>query len=124
MNRREFLGISTAALLQSGTNSTAGKPNILLILADDLGYGDLGCYGQQRIRTPNLDRLAGEGVRFTQAYAGATVCAPSRCCLMTGKHTGHASVRGNKNPELGLKTGEPTVASLLKSAGYRTALFG
>ena len=66
------------------------KPNVVFVLADDLGYGDLGCYGQKRIRTPNLDRMAAEGMRFTQFYAGSTVCAPSRCSLMTGLHTGHA----------------------------------
>jgi arylsulfatase A-like enzyme len=103
---------------------TRRPPNIVFILADDLGYGDLGCYGQQQIQTPHLDRWPREGIRFTQAYAGATVCAPSRCCLMTGKHTGHATVRGNKRPELGLGRDEPTVASLLKNAGYSTALFG
>src|ERR671939_74728 len=65
------------------------KPNIIFILADDLGYGDLGCYGQTKIKTPNIDRLAAEGVRFTQCYAGSTVCAPSRSALMTGQHTGH-----------------------------------
>ena len=123
MNRREFLGatIGGGALL---AQVPPKRPNILFILADDLGYGDLGCYGQERIKTPNIDRLAAEGVRFTQAYAGSTVCAPSRCCLMTGKHTGHATVRGNKAPELGLRPDETTVASLLKQAGYRTALFG
>ena len=102
----------------------ARSPNVLLILADDLGYGDLGCYGQQRIKTPNLDRLAAEGIRFTQAYSGATVCAPSRCCLMTGKHGGHATVRGNKRPEVGLRPDEATLPALLKKAGYRTALSG
>jgi arylsulfatase A-like enzyme len=123
MNRREFLGatIGGGALL---AQVPPKRPNILFILADDLGYGDLGCYGQERIKTPNIDRLAAEGVRFRQAYAGSTVCAPSRCCLMTGKHTGHATVRGNKAPELGLRPDETTVASLLKQAGYRTALFG
>ena len=123
MNRREFLGatIGGGALL---AQVPPKRPNILFILADDLGYGDLGCYGQERIKTPNIDRLAAEGVRFTQAYAGSTVCAPSRCCLMTGKQTGHATVRGNKAPELGLRPDETTVASLLKQAGYRTALFG
>jgi arylsulfatase A-like enzyme len=123
MTRREFAGTATASggvLAQRG----AAKPNIVFILADDLGYGDIGCYGQQRIKTPHIDRLAAEGVRFTQAYSGNTVCAPSRCCLMTGKHTGHASIRGNKLPELGLASNETTVASLLKTAGYRTALFG
>src|SRR5436190_14780072 len=73
----------------------AKQPNIIFILADDLGYGDLGCYGQQKIKTPNLDKMARQGLRFTQAYAGSTVCAPSRCALMTGKHTGHCRVRGN-----------------------------
>src|SRR5687767_5150364 len=72
-----------------------GPPNIVLILADDLGYGDLGAYGQQRIKTPHLDRLAKEGLRFTDFYAGCTVCAPSRCVLMTGYHMGHCWVRGN-----------------------------
>jgi arylsulfatase A-like enzyme len=125
MNRREFLSLSAAALLpQSGRAPGAGRPNILFILADDLGYGDLGCYGQKRVRTPNVDRLAREGMRFTQAYAGSTVCAPSRCCLMTGMHTGHATIRGNKKPEVGLRANETTLASLLKQAGYRTALFG
>ena len=71
------------------------KPNIVLILADDLGYGDLGCYGQKKIKTPNLDRLAAEGIRFTDAYAGSTVCAPSRATLMTGIHSGHNRIRGN-----------------------------
>src|SRR5687767_11139803 len=71
------------------------KPSIIFILADDLGYGDLGCYGQKKIKTPNIDRLAAEGMRFTQCYAGSTVCAPSRSALMTGQHTGHTRVRGN-----------------------------
>ena len=73
------------------------KPSIIFILADDLGYGDLGCYGQTKIKTPNLDKLAAEGMRFTSFYAGSTVCAPSRCALMTGLHTGHALIRGNAN---------------------------
>lgn len=123
MNRRQFL--STIAAAPASLNAQAqARPNILFILADDLGYGDLGCYGQRQIQTPALDRLAADGIRFTQAYSGATVCAPSRCSLMTGKHTGHATVRGNKKPEVGLLPNEPTVASLLKSAGYSTALFG
>ena len=73
------------------------KPNIVLIVADDLGFGDLGCYGQKKIRTPNLDRMAAEGMRFTQAYSGNAVCAPSRCVLMTGLHPGHAYIRNNKS---------------------------
>jgi arylsulfatase A-like enzyme len=124
MNRREFLSISTAALLAPRIGAAADKPNILFILADDLGYGDLGCYGQKRVLTPNLDRLALEGVRFMQAYSGSTVCAPSRCSLMTGLHTGHTTIRGNKKPEAGIRPDETTAASLLKQAGYRTAIFG
>jgi arylsulfatase A-like enzyme len=93
-----------------------------LIVADDLGYGDLGCYGQKRITTPNLDRLAAEGRRFTQFYAGCTVCAPSRCVLMTGLHTGHCYIRGNSDHSL--RAGDTTVAELLKRAGYSTGLFG
>ncbi len=98
------------------------KPNIVLILADDLGYGDLSCYGQKILQTPNLDRMAAEGMRFTRHYAGLTVCAPSRCVLMTGKHTGHASVRTNYDPPMSNQTA--TIASLLKSAGYATGAFG
>jgi arylsulfatase A-like enzyme len=98
------------------------KPNIVFILADDLGYGDLGCYGQQRIRTPHLDRLAADGMRFTQFYAGSTVCAPSRCCLMTGLHTGHCLIRGNAKDSL--RPQDVTVAKLLKDAGYATGIVG
>jgi len=72
------------------------RPNIIFILADDLGYGDIGCYGQQKIKTPNIDALAKGGLKFTQFYAGTSVCAPSRASFMTGLHTGHAPVRGNK----------------------------
>lgn len=98
------------------------KPNIIYILADDLGYGDLGCYGQQKIQTPNLDRMATEGMRFTQHYAGSTVCAPSRCALMTGLHTGHCTVRGNV--DVLMRSDEMTVAKLLKQGGYATACVG
>lgn len=98
------------------------KPNIIFVLADDLGYGDLGCYGQESIRTPNLDHLARIGMRFTNHYSGSTVCAPSRCCLMTGLHTGHVSVRGNTN--VLMSPNNDTVAELLKSAGYATACIG
>jgi arylsulfatase A-like enzyme len=123
MDRREFLQLSAVALAPQ-VKSAGTQPNIIFILADDLGYGDLGCYGQQRVRTPHIDQLASEGMRFTQAYAGSTVCAPSRCALMTGMHTGHATVRGNKKPEVGLRPDEVTVASLLKKARYHTAIFG
>ncbi len=100
----------------------ARRPNIVFILADDLGYGDLGCYGQQQIQTPVLDRLAREGMRFTQCYSGSTVCAPSRCTLMTGLHTGHCQVRGNNH--YSLKPETRTVAEVLRSAGYTTAVIG
>ena len=119
------------ALLLSLVAAPRGRtepPNIVFILADDLGYGDLGCYGQARIRTPHLDRMAAEGTRFTQVYAGATVCAPSRSVLMQGLHTGHCRVRGNAgrgNPMAqSLRPGDLTVARLLQEAGYRTGLFG
>ena len=103
------------------------RPNVIFILADDLGYGDLGCYGQKLIKTPCLDKMAAEGLRFTNFYAGCTVCAPSRCVLMTGLHTGHAHVRGNASGDRSiqsLRDGDFTVAELLKKAGYKTALCG
>ena len=99
------------------------KPNVIYILADDLGYGDLGCYGQQEIRTPTLDRMAAEGIRFTRHYSGSPVCAPSRCCLMTGLNTGRAKIRGN-SPKVELDENDTTIATLLKSVGYKTALIG
>jgi arylsulfatase A-like enzyme len=115
-------------LLVSPLPALAQKPNVIFILADDLGYGDLGSYGQKLIQTPNLDRLAKEGMRFTQFYAGSTVCAPSRAVLMTGKHMGHVSVRGNAGAQnmaiQSLRKGEKTVAHVFKDAGYVTALFG
>lgn len=97
-------------------------PNIVLIVADDLGYGDLGCYGQKVLRTPHIDRLAKEGLRFTDFYAGSTVCAPSRCVLMTGLHTGHCLIRGNGKQNL--RPDDVTIAEVLKGAGYRTGCFG
>ena len=105
------------------------KPlNIVLILADNLGWGELGCYGQTKIRTPVIDGLALQGMRFTQAYSGAPVCAPSRCALLTGRHTGHAAIRDNKELEpegqAPLPAGMPTIASLLRERGYATALVG
>jgi len=97
-------------------------PNILLIVADDLGYGDLGSYGQKEIQTPFLDRLASEGVRFTNFYAGSTVCAPSRAALMTGQHTGHTPIRGNSRQPL--PDSSVTMAETLREAGYHTGLIG
>ena len=110
------------SVLQRKLAALHSKPNIIFILADDLGYGELGCYGQKRIKTPNLDRLAAEGVRFTQCYAGSPVCAPSRATLMTGRHTGHVSIRGNAL--VPLAANETTVAEVLKGAGYQTGLIG
>ncbi len=104
------------------TVSAADQPNIIFIMADDLGYGDLGCYGQEVIQTPNIDRLAAEGLRFTDHYAGSTVCAPARCTLMTGLHTGHARVRGNDR--VPLEPDDVTVADVLQAAGYATGLIG
>lgn len=107
------------------------KPNIIYILADDLGYGDLSCYGQTKFSTPNLDKMAAEGMRFTQHYAGSSVCAPSRAALMTGLHTGHSLIRGNyeTGPKgfgagVELRPEDTTVAEVLKGAGYTTALVG
>jgi arylsulfatase A len=104
------------------------KPNIIFILADDLGYGDLGCYGQKKTETPNIDRLANMGVKFTQFYSGSTVCAPARSTFMTGLHTGHTAIRGNVTlkPEgqVPLPDSVTTIAMLLRNAGYSTAAFG
>ncbi|RPI41007.1 MAG: arylsulfatase, partial [Bacteroidetes bacterium] len=106
----------------------AGPPNIIYILADDLGYGDPGCYGQEKFPTPHIDRLARSGVRFTRHYSGSTVCAPSRSALMTGLHTGHTPIRGNREvqPEgqEPLPAGSFTIAEMLKEAGYVTGAFG
>src|SRR5436190_12881829 len=125
----------------SANAASAERPNIVLIMADDLGYGELGCYGQKLIKTPRIDELARDGVRFTDFYCGAPVCAPSRCVLMTGKHLGHAAIRNNRSvpkmfPELRKKYDwefpgnqplpdeEVTVAELLKTAGYATGAIG
>ncbi len=123
--------VSTFVLLVCPTELPAAdfsaNPNIIFILADDLGYGDLGCYGQQLIRTPHLDQMAREGMRFRDFYAGSTVCAPSRCVLMTGKHMGHCHVRGNAGGNMSrqcLRDHDVTVAEVLKAAGYKTALCG
>jgi len=134
--RREFIkliGLTAASAGAScllpgcaGAGRMAGErespPNIIYIMADDLGYGDLGCYGQKIIKTPNIDKLAEEGMRFTDHYAGSTVCAPSRCCLMTGLHSGHAWIRGNAR--IPLRPSDATVAELLKQAGYTTGIIG
>ncbi|HOQ32104.1 MAG TPA: arylsulfatase [Candidatus Hydrogenedens sp.] len=128
--RRSFLGNTLTAGVafnlflnrNSMTQEQVEKPNFIIILADDLGYGDVGCYGQENILTPNIDRLAREGMIFTDGYAGSTVCAPSRCCLMTGLHTGHARIRGNGTVSLAPE--DVTMAEVLKSQGYVTGLVG
>lgn len=125
-------------IIVPGTNVYANKkadtqrPNVIYILADDLGIGDLGCYGQRVIKTPGIDKLADSGMRFTQHYSGSTVSAPSRCVLMTGKHTGHADVRGNRGYKYDdghfydtpLKSQETTVAEIFKQRNYKTACIG
>jgi len=154
LNRREFLNLmaggSAASMIPFADCSSVAaskpvlseaegpkalgmaQPNIIFIIADDLGYGDLGCYGQKHIKTPNIDRLAIEGTRFTQCYTGSSVCAPSRNVLMTGQHTGHTRVRGNKGKVGGigpqrrvpLESEDVTVAEVLKQAGYATGITG
>ena len=145
VNRRDFmktmsLGAAALALAQTGVNCTrkTRRPNIIYILADDLGYGELGCYGQKKIRTPNIDGLAARGMKFTQHYSGSPVCAPSRCVLLTGKHTGHAYIRDNDemddrgdvwhDPALEgqrpLPADTATIGTMLQDAGYATAAIG
>ncbi len=134
MNRRRFLqmlsGVCAGQTLaartparQTGLRQQGRRPNVVLFVADDLGYGELGCYGQKKIRTPNIDRLAAEGMRFTQAYAGSHVCAPSRSVLMTGLHAGHTPVRANGAGKH-LYDDDVTVAEVLKKGGYATGAFG
>lgn len=106
----------------SAESSQERPPNIIFIHADDLGYGDLSCYGQKKFQTPHIDRLAAEGIRFTQYYAGSTVCAPSRYSLMCGIHMGHAWIRGNG--DVPLRDEDVTVGEVLKAAGYATGVIG
>ncbi|GAA3095460.1 hypothetical protein GCM10020001_009390 [Nonomuraea salmonea] len=131
-----FAGLALPAATSAGAPASAEssisrgtlpeRPNILLILADDLGWGEIGSNGQRSIRTPNLDRLAAEGVKFATAYAGAPLCAPSRCALLTGLHAGHGTVRENPEggPQHALTDADLTFAELLRLAGYRTACIG
>ena len=104
--------------------ASAKKPNIIFILADDLGYGDLGCFGQKDIKTPHLDRMAAEGMKLTRHYSGSTVCAPSRSCFLEGKHTGHIYVRGNGSIQMREDPHEPILPRAMKDAGYHTAMIG
>ncbi|MDE0624759.1 MAG: arylsulfatase [Bryobacterales bacterium] len=128
-SRAIILGASlvllAAALACRGTPASAGpeRPNIVFVLVDDMGWADLGSYGSKAIQTPNLDRMAREGMRFTDAYAGHTVCAPSRCALMTGKHSGHGTVRANAGTAP-IRDSDVTIAEVLKRAGYATGGFG
>jgi arylsulfatase A len=136
VSRRHFLALTGLTVLtgceslrqQADAQGAGQRPNIIYILLDDAGYGDFGCFGQKQFDTPNIDRLAQEGMRFTQHYAGSTVCAPSRCALMTGLHTGRCYIRGNR--EIKPEGQEPlpdyavTVAQLLGQAGYTTGAFG
>ncbi len=146
VDRREFVRAvgagAAASLLAAGRQrlaaSAARRPNIIYILADDLGYAEVGCFGQKKIRTPNIDRLAAEGVRLTNHYSGSPVCAPSRCSLLTGLHTGHAYIRDNDEMDSRgdvwhdlslegqrpLEAGTVTTATMLKQAGYATGLIG
>lgn len=130
MKHNTFLRVAIILLLCAlGEPAVAAeRPNLIWIMADDLGYGELGSYGQKVIQTPHLDRMAREGMRFTRFYAGATVCAPSRSVLLTGQHHGHTRVRGNAGPAnpiaQALRPNDVTVARLLHDAGYRTALVG
>ena len=141
MNHRQLIMLSGCLIAISASSQT--RPNIIYIMCDDMGYGDLGCYGQQFISTPNIDRMASEGMRFTQAYAGSPVSAPSRACFMTGQHTGHTHVRGNKEYWQGastIKYGNNTdyavvgqepystdhviLPEIMKENGYTTGMFG
>lgn len=118
------LALSVGVAVTSAGAAEERPPNIVLILADDLGYADLGCFGQKVLKTPRLDQMAKEGLRFTQFYAGCTVCAPSRSVLMTGRHMGRTVVRGNSTKPIVLQPGQPTLASVLKKAGYTTGCVG
>ncbi|OMG57175.1 hypothetical protein BJN44_06160 [Tessaracoccus sp. ZS01] len=126
MGAAAFAGAAWRTTSAQAASSGRRSPNVVLVLADDLGYGTLGSYGQQQIKTPVLDKLAAEGVRYTDFYAGAAVCAPSRCTLLTGMHTGHATVRQNPTTSVDdpFLPDEVTFGHLLQAQGYATALFG
>jgi len=124
-----FGGMGHSSSIQAKPVNITDKPNIIFIMADDLGYGDLGVYGQQKIKTPNIDKLAKDGMRFTQHYAGSTVCGPSRASLLTGLHSGHSPIRGNpkwtnSGKPVDLSNQDNTLAKMLKKQGYSTAAIG
>jgi arylsulfatase A-like enzyme len=124
---RQTLAVAALALFATTAGAeSAPKPNIILIMADDLGYANLGCYGQKHIRTPELDRMAAEGLKFTRFYAGSALCLPARCTLMTGLHTGHSRCRANggggKHDPIHAE--DTTLATVMKAAGYRTGMVG
>ncbi|MDG2180601.1 MAG: arylsulfatase [Mariniblastus sp.] len=125
---RCVLLVLAALLMTKAAEATEKQPNIIYILADDLGYGDLGCYGQELIKTPNIDSLAKTGMRFTDHYSGAPVCAPARCVLLTGLHTGHCPIRGNRALEFEGNVPIPksyvTLGEVMQKAGYATGAFG
>lgn len=131
-NLAPFFILTASLVIGIHNRVDADQPNIVLILADDLGYGELGCYGQQKIRTPNLDQLAAQGLRFTQHYSGSPVCAPARCTLMTGLNSAHSQIRGNRDSGNGrpfpgqwpISEDAITMAEVLRSAGYATGGFG
>lgn len=141
MNNSKLFLFGCGLLASATVHAQEQRPNIIYIMCDDLGYADVGCYGQQYISTPNLDRMASEGMRFTQAYAGSPVSAPSRACFMTGQHTGHTKVRGNKeyrigttyygnnkdNAQTGQEPYDPNhiiLPEIMKKNGYNTGMFG
>ena len=133
MNRKlTFLGVLACLVLAisyfAPPTLGADRPNLIYIMLDDAGYGDLSCYGQKYFTTPNIDKLAAEGMKFTDHYSGSTVCAPTRCSLMTGKHTGHAFIRGNREVQPEGQAPMPadivTLPRILNKAGYVTGGFG
>ncbi len=133
-SRRDFIKVTGGGALLAASGSgealaSGRSPNIIYILLDDAGYGDLSCYGQERFKTPHMDRLAKEGIRFTNHYSGSAVCAPSRCCLLTGKHTGHSYIRGNRpadteEGQMPLPADAVTFPRILRDSGYATGAFG
>ena len=133
LSYRTLVAFCLFSVLTTATNhlqaaEEAARPNIVYILLYDAGYGDLSCYGQKHFKTPNIDRMAADGLKFTDHYSGSTVCAPTRCCLMTGLHTGHSVVRGNREVQPEGQAPMPadivTLPRLLQKAGYQTGMFG